>query len=799
MKFSKSWLCEWVNFSNSASELAKRITMAGLEVDNIYSISRRFTGVKIGYILQCYTHPNTEKLKITQVNVGTGELLNIVCSASNCRAGIKIPVAIVGSVLPCNVKIRQIKVCGQISNGMLCSFSDLGININNENENSIIELEEEAQVGTDFYTFLNFHDVIFDLNLTPNRGDCFSIRGIAREIAALTQTKIMEPDFKIVKPNIKDTIPIELQVPEVCPRYFSRIIKNINIKAKTPFWIREKLRRCGMQSTNLVLDINNYVLLEQGQPIQAFDLSKIVGRIIIRNANKNDRFKSADGNDIMLNIDTVVVADEDKILSIAGILGSQSSSVNTHTKSILLESAFFSPDYISGHARHYGILTDASSRFERGVDYNLQLKAIERATQLLIDISGGDVSTVVSIESKCNYPKQKRIKFHRFKLDRILGYHIPDLDVLMILKHLGFLVKKEESDWLVTVPTWRFDITIEQDLVEEIARIYGYDNMPNQFPLLNIEVNNTKKRDQSVIKKIRSFLVSRGYHEAITYSFVKPEQQELFFPDIRPFILPYPISSDMSAMRLGLIQGLLNAVSYNQKRQQPYVRLFEYGRTFIPCKSSENNIQQELMLACVISGTRNLKHWSIPVQEVDFFDLKGDLESILELSNNNKAYKFKAEKHPAFHPGQSAAIFLEEEKVGIIGTIHPKLESELDLYGRTFAFEIRSSTIDTSIIPTFLEISKYPSNRRDISIIVDENITFDSIIRSCFELGGTFLKDAKLFDLYVGNGIKKGKKSLAIALMFQSTVCTLTEQDISKLVKKILIHISKKFGASLRD
>ncbi|MDP2571567.1 phenylalanine--tRNA ligase subunit beta [Vibrio penaeicida] len=806
MKFSESWLREWVNPAVSTDELTHQITMAGLEVDDVLPVAGSFTGVKVGKVVECGQHPDADKLRVTKVDVGAEELLDIVCGASNCRLGIKVAVATVGAVLPGDFKIKKAKLRGQPSHGMLCSFSELGIDVESD---GILELAEDAVIGNDFREFLGLDDVTVDVDLTANRADCFSIRGLAREVGVLNRSDVTEPTVNPVAPAIDDTVSIEVKAPAACPRYLGRVVKNVNVQAETPLWMQEKLRRCGIRSIDPVVDITNFILLEQGQPMHAFDLAKIEGGIVVRLAEQGEKLTLLDGNEAELNSDTLVVADHNKALAIAGIFGGEKSGVTTETKDVLLECAFFAPDHIRGRARSYGLHTDSSMRFERGVDFALQTSAMERATELLVEICGGEVAPVVGAESEADLPKANTVALRRTKLDSLLGHHIADSDVAEILERLGLSVESTNEGWTATAPTWRFDIAIEQDLIEEVGRIYGYDNIPNQRPAAALKMHNHVEANIP-LKRVRNLLVDRGYQEAITYSFVEPEQQKLVVPGVEPLILPFPISADMSAMRLGLIQGLLNTVVHNQKRQQPRVRLFEYGLRFIPCESAENGMRQEPMLAGVIAGTRGEEHWDIETNTVDFFDLKGDLEAVLELTANEVAYSFAAlsaedkAANPALHPGQSAAIVVDagletERQVGVIGTVHPELERKFGLNGRTIVFEVEWSAINTKVIPEAVQLSKFPSNRRDIAVVVDEAVASGDIVSACREQGGEFLKDAKLFDVYVGKGVEEGKKSLAIALTLQSVERTLEDADIAGAVDAIVAHVSEKFGASLRD
>ncbi|WP_347364365.1 phenylalanine--tRNA ligase subunit beta [Vibrio vulnificus] len=795
MKFSESWLREWVNPAVTTDELTHQITMAGLEVDDVLPVAGTFNGVKVGHVVECGQHPDADKLRVTKVDVGEEELLDIVCGAANCRQGLKVAVATVGAVLPGDFKIKKAKLRGQPSHGMLCSFTELGIDVESD---GIMELAIDAPIGMDFRDFLALNDVTVDVDLTSNRADCFSIRGMAREVGVLNRADVTEPSVAPVAPSIDDTVAIEVKAPAACPRYLGRVVKNVNVHAKTPLWMQEKLRRCGIRSIDPVVDITNFVLLEQGQPMHAFDLAKIDGGIVVRLAEQGEKITLLDGSEAELNADTLVVADHNKALAIAGIFGGEESGVTSETKDVLLECAFFAPDHIRGRARSYGLHTDSSMRFERGVDYALQVSAMERATALLVEICGGEVAPVVAVESEAELPKPNKVALRRTKLDNLLGHHIADSDVVEILERLGMTVETTAEGWVAVAPTWRFDIAIEQDLVEEVGRIYGYDNIPNQNPAAVLKMHDHQEANIP-LKRVRDLLVDRGYHEAITYSFVEPEQQKLVVPGVDALILPNPISAEMSAMRLGLIQGLLNTVVHNQKRQQPRVRLFEYGLRFIPCDTAENGMRQEPMLAGVIAGTRSEEHWNIDTNTVDFFDLKGDVEAILELSANDKAYSFVAAKHPALHPGQSAAIVVDGKEIGVIGTVHPELERKFGLNGRTIVFEIEWSAINRKVIPEAVALSKFPANRRDIAVVVDEAVASGDIVNACLEVGGEFLKAAKLFDVYVGKGVEEGKKSLAIALTLQSNERTLEDADIAGAVDAIVAHVSEKFGASLRD
>ncbi|WP_350237942.1 phenylalanine--tRNA ligase subunit beta [Pectobacterium colocasium] len=795
MKFSELWLREWVNPAVDSETLSEQITMAGLEVDGVEPVAGAFHGVVVGEVVECGQHPNADKLRVTKVNVGGDRLLDIVCGAPNCRQGLKVAVATVGAVLPGDFKIKAAKLRGEPSEGMLCSFSELGIS---DDHDGIIELPADAPIGTDIRDYLKLDDNAIEISVTPNRADCLGIIGVARDVAVLNQLALNEPAIEPVAATIQDTFPIQVDAPQACPRYLGRVVKGINVKAATPLWMREKLRRCGIRSIDPVVDVTNYVLLELGQPMHAFDLDRLNGGIIVRMAKEGEALTLLDGNEAKLNADTLVIADQQNALAMGGIFGGEHSGVNEATQNVLLECAYFNPLSITGRARRHGLHTDASHRYERGVDPALQHKAIERATRLLIDICGGEAGPVVDVTSEADLPTRATITLRREKLDRLIGHVIADEQVSDILQRLGCNVVKTDAGWQATAPSWRFDMEIEEDLVEEVARIYGYNNIPNiptQAPLVM-----TAHREASLsLKRVKTLLVDHGYQEAITYSFVDPKIQGLIHPDEASLSLPSPISAEMSVMRLSLWSGLLSAAVYNQNRQQSRLRLFESGLRFVPDSSADLGIRQDLMLAGVITGTRYEEHWDLARQAVDFYDLKGDLEAVLALTGKLSEIEFKAENNPALHPGQSAAIYLGDERIGFIGVIHPELERKLDLNGRTVVFELLWDKVADRVLPEASEVSRFPANRRDIAVVVAENVPAGDILAECKKVGANQLVGVNLFDVYRGKGVAEGYKSLAISLTLQDTTRTLAEEEIAATVAECVAALKQRFQASLRD
>ncbi|AMA64839.1 Phenylalanine--tRNA ligase beta subunit [Candidatus Arsenophonus lipoptenae] len=794
MKLSEFWLREWVNPTISSVDLSKQMTMAGLEIDNIKPVSGQFQDVLIGEIIKCVQHPNNKKLFITKINIGTKKLLNIICGDIKCRKGLKVAVAILGAVLSNNFKIKVMKVLGEYSEGILCSYADLGIYDNNH---GIIELPHTAPIGTDIRNYLKLNDNIFEVNLTPNRADCLSILGISREIAAINNIKMNTLKIKPVKSNDNIVFPIRIEAFIECPRFLGRVINGIDMTVQTPIWMKEKLRRSGFNPIDPVVDIINFVLLELGQPLHVYDLDHLNKTIIVRMAKKNEILILLDGKKLNLKQNTLIIADEKNVLGIAGIFVGKHAKINQKTTNILLDSAFFNPLTISFWARYYGFHTESSHRFERGVDPQMQYIAMERASKLIFEICGGIVGNIVDISHINHLPKVITLTLTRKKLDLLIGHKIPDTNVTQILQRLGFHVINEKENWKVITPSWRFDIKIEEDLIEEVTRIYGYNNIPH-VPL-NVDLIRPYDHESNLsLKRVKTLLIDRGYNEVITYSFVNPKMQLLLYPNSDMLILPNPISSDMSVMRLSLLPGLLNTVIYNQNHQQNRIRIFETGLRFIPDVLAEYGIRQELILAGLITGKRYIEHWAQEKREVDFFDIKGDVESILKLTGKLNNIFYKSYSNSILHPGQSAKIYLKNSYIGYVGVIHPKINNKLNLYNRILVFELLWNKIQDRIIPKANIISRFPANRRDIAIIIPEWIPAADVLEECKKIIVNHIVSINLFDVYCGNSIAKGYKSLAISFILQDTERTLEEKEINATIDKYVDALKRRFQASLR-
>lgn len=794
MKISERWLREWVNPTLNSEQLGEQITMAGLEVDGITAVAAAFSHVVVGEVADCQPHPNAEKLRVTKIDIGSDRLLDIVCGATNCRQGIKIAVALIGAELPGDIKIKAAKLRGQPSEGMLCSWRELGIAIESE---GIIELPLEAKVGQCLREYLNLDDTTFEISVTPNRADCLSIQGIARDVAVITATEWTPLAIPTITPQHQEKLAIRVLAPEACPRYLGRLLTEVDSTVATPLWMQEKLRRSGIRSVDVIVDVTNLVMLELGQPMHAFDADTLTQGVVIRHAKAGERLTLLDGNQINLTEDVLIVADTEKPLALAGIFGGQHSGVSRTTRRVQLEAAFFTPAAIAGRARRYGLHTDSSHRFERGVDFTLPLMAVERATQLLVALCGAKPGPIEEVTQASALPAVTKIHLRREKLDNLIGYHIETDRVTAILQGLGCEVSQAADSWCASSPAWRFDLSIEEDLIEEIARVYGYNRLPASPVSANLAMP-THCEAQLPLIRVRNLLADRGFQEAITYSFVDPELQQRLHPETG-LVLSSPISKEMSVMRLSLWSGLLAAVRYNQNRQQHRVRLFESGLCFIPDESQPLGIRQEQMLAAVVSGTRYDEGWCLEKSSVDFYDLKGDLEAILDLTGQLMHFEFRKASHPALHPGQSAEIWLDNILIGYIGVLHPQLESALDLHGRTVIFEVIWSKIERRTLPRAHEISRFPANRRDIAVVVTNDLSARDIINECWKVGGNQLVGVNLFDVYCGKGVNEGYKSLAISLTLQDTSRTLEEEEIAATVNRCVMALQERYQATLRD
>lgn len=793
MKFSELWLREWVDPKISTEELSVLMTMAGLEVEGIEPVAGEFNNVVVGQIKSIVSHPDANKLQVCKVDVGEDELLQIVCGASNVAVDMFVPVAKVGAKLPGGMNIKKAKLRGVPSFGMLCSSKELGMG---DGVDGLMALPADAPIGKDIREYFWLDDQSIELSLTPNRSDCLGIAGIAREVATLCKSSVMVDSGEEVHVTSEKQIPVTVSADEDCPRYLCQVIEGIDPMATTPMWIQEALRRSGLRSLGPVVDITNFVLLELGQPMHAFDLAKLNGGIQVRTAQKGESLSLLDGQKVDLTAGTLLIADEKSPLALAGIMGGADSAVNDSTTSIVLESAFFNPLSIAGRARSYGLHTDSSHRFERGVDPELQQRALSRAAGLLLKTVGGSAGPVVEIVRSDKLPVRPTILLRSARIERVLGQVIAAVDVTDILDRLGMTVAAEGENWQVTAPSFRFDINIEEDLIEEIARVYGYGNLPTTLPQSTAAIQPIPE-SQVPLARLQQILVARGYQEAITYSFIDPELQQLFDPEQAGISLSNPISVDMSVMRTSHWPGLVQAVLHNLNRQQADVKFFESGLRFV---RQDGEIKQESYLSGAVTGNLIPEQWGQKTREIDFFDLKADVENLLSTISETGNFTFVAEENSALHPGQSAAIYAAEgEKIGSVGTLHPALEAKLGLSQRVYLFEIALKCFEHAAIPHFSVLSKFPSIRRDVAVVIDEKISLNQLKEVVNNAATGLLANFQLFDVYQGKGIDSGRKSVAFGLTFQERSRTLEEVDVEGAMAPILSALTDQLGATLRQ
>jgi len=789
MKLSENWIREWANPDMDHATLSHTLTMAGLEVDGIEPVAAELSGVVVGEVIGIKAHPNADKLQVCTVNIGKDEPLNIVCGATNVVKNMRIPTACVGAKLP-GFKIKKAKLRGEPSFGMLCSAEELGLA---DSADGLLPLPADAPLGTDINVYLQLKDSSIDIDLTPNRGDCLSIAGVARELHALTDCGLKEVDATVINASVSDQPDIDLQQPQGCPHYVGRYIKGIDPTAETPLWMQEKLRRCGLRSISPVVDVTNYVMIELGQPMHAFDANKIQGGIVVRNAQADEALTLLDGQTVTLNTDTLVIADHQHALAIAGVMGGLDSSVTDQTTDILLESAYFDPTSLAGCARRYGLHTDSSHRFERGVDPQLQVRAMHRATELLLQLVGGKVAEITAVTVEAHMPATQQIKLQAEHVNQLLGTNIPDEDILNGLTRLGLTVTETElaRQWTIGIPSFRFDLSLEADLIEEIARLYGYHRLSGHAAPTRMAVQPLANPS---LQQFQSVLVQRGYQEAITYSFVDPKWQQILEPELASIALANPLSNDLSVMRTRIWSGLLPALQHNVQRQQQDVRFFESGLCFVADQQGE--WQQTRMLAGACCGRLHPEQWANTAQKIDFYDLKGDVEALLAI--NDVDVEFKRSQHPALHPGQSAAILQQGRQIGLLGAIHPSVAKQLDLPNDVFVFEIELAAISQHTLIHCQPLSKYPASRRDIALVVNDDLAVDDLLAYVQQQSGELLTKLQLFDIYRGEGVDSGKKSLALGLTFRAISRNLTETEIETLMTDLLAKLESQFQAVLR-
>ncbi|EPJ2453223.1 phenylalanine--tRNA ligase subunit beta [Acinetobacter baumannii] len=791
MKISENWLRTWVNPAIDSDTLSDQLTMLGLEVDELAPVAKPFTGVVVGEVLTVEQHPDADRLRVTTVNIGSGEPLQIVCGAPNVRAGMKAPVATIGAILPGDFKIKKGKLRGVESQGMLCGASEIDLE---DKIDGLLELPDDAPVGVNIREYLKLDDNVIDISITPNRGDCFSIRGIAREVAVINQLQMNEPEIKSVDATITDEKKVVINT-DGAPRYLGRVIKNVNVKAATPEWMEQALARSGIRTHSILVDVTNYVLMELGQPMHAFDLAKIEGTVHVRQAQPQEKLQLLNDQEVELQDDVMVIADDQKALAIAGIMGGLASSVTDDTTDIFLESAFFAPLAIAGRARRFGLHTDSSQRYERGVDFELPLIAMNRASQLIQELAGGEFGPITVVEKSDLLPKREAIELKQAQVDQLLGYKVAAEFITDALTRLGCEVTVQANgEWSVVPPSHRYDMAIYQDLIEEVARIDGYDNIQISLPSMDVQL--AKYQDRFEIAQLRQTVVTLGYQEAISFSFADAKLEKQLNPQVSPLMLANPISSDLAVMRSTLLSSLIPCVQYNLNRQQSRVRFFELGLRFdYQNANSIQDLKQIPTLALVAVGSREPESWHAKPQPMDFFDFKGEVEEIIAAGRVKVEY-VRSER-PWLHPGQSAEILVDGQSIGYLGRLHPSLENELDL-STTWVAELDQAAVLQSYVSNFTELSRFPSVRRDIALLISDNINVRDIQQLIEKTGGELLDSTWLFDVYTGQGVEEGKRSLAFALLWQHPSRTLEDAEIKSGMDNIIQVLENTYQATLR-
>lgn len=791
MKFSENWLREFVNPPVDRAGLCQRLTMAGLEVEGVDVLGNDLDGVVVAQIIDCEPHPNADKLRVCKVSIDRGEPLQIVCGAPNARAGLKAPLATIGAKLPSGMEIKKAALRGIESNGMLCSAKELGID---SDASGLMELPADAPVGKPLAGYLGLPDAAIELKLTPNRPDCLGLRGLACDVGALFDAAVNEAADATVAAVTKARRDVHLDANGDCPRYLGRVIEGIDATKKSPLWLAERLRRSGVRPISAVVDVTQYVMLELGQPMHAYDGDILTGTISVRRARPGEVLKLLDGSEHTLDPECLVIADEKHALGLAGVMGGHDSRVTDATRNIFLEAAHFAPAAIMGRARKFGLHTDASHRFERGVDAELPRQAIERATALLIAIAGGKPGLAVEALLPDHLPRRATVHLRRERLLRVLGMCVADADVERILRALGMRVETVADGWQVTPPSRRFDIEIEEDLIEEVARVHGYERVPTRTPSGELRLG-MRAEAQLAPQRLRAQLAARGYREAICYSFVARDLLQRWSLAAAAVALANPLSADLAVMRTALLPGLVEALKHNLNRQQERVRLFETGLVFAQVGSELTQLPHLAAAAC---GRAAPESWATDKRELDFFDVKADVESALALAGHRSDVSFRQLAAPHLHPGRSAEILLDGKPVGVVGGLHPRLLKALDLDHDAYVFELDLTTVNTGRVPCARALSRFPSLRRDIAIVVSAQVSY-AAIESCVRgaLGGQ-LAEVVVFDQYLGANLGHGTKSLAIGLILQDDSRTLTDEDADTSMAQALAALERECQARLR-
>ena len=786
MKFSEHWLRTLADPPIGGDALADALTMAGIEVEGRVPVAPPFSAVVVGKVRSVERHPNADRLTVCSVDVGQDAPVSVVCGAPNVAPGVVAPLARVGAVLPGGRTIRQAAMRGVESQGMLCSASELGLS---DDASGLLLLDPDTPIGADLRRVLDLDDAVLEVKLTPNRADCLSILGLAREVAAITGVSLAQPPLEATSARGTGRRGIRIEDPLACPRFCGRVIEGIDATAPTPAWIRQRIERCGIRSISAIVDVTNYVMLELGQPLHAYDDAVLDGDVVVRFARPGEQLTLLNGQALDLDPDLLLVADETKPLGLAGIMGGEHSGIGSGTKTVFLEGAFWNPAVIQGKARRLGFATDAGFRFERGVDFAIGPTAVERATQLIIAVCGGRAGPLTDV---CGaLPRRDPVRVRSARVTRILGVAIAPETIAAIFARLGLAAKREGSDFIVTPPSYRFDLAIEEDFIEEVARLYGYDNIPTR-PVRHTQAMLPAAESVRSATGLRNRLVDRDYHEIITFSFVSSDSERLLDADSAPIRVLNPIASNLDVMRTTLLGGLLDVLRTNVNRKLERVRVFEAGRCFVRDGERYN---QSLRIGALAFGSALPEHWDGGLRDVDFFDVKGDLEALAA----PLAVTTQAESHPALHPGRSARVLVSGKAAGWIGELHPRVVRAYELAKAPVVFEIDQEAIERTGLPAARPVPRFPMVRRDLAVVVDEGIPAQSLLDALQAVRPPHVERVALFDVYRGPGVGPGKKSLAILVLMQDTARTLTDAEIDATVADLLRELQNRFKATLRQ
>ncbi len=799
MRIPYSWLTEWVSVPWSPQDLGVRLTMAGLELEALEPAAPEFSGVVVAEILSAEKHPQADKLRVCRVSTGHGEPLQIVCGAPNARAGLKSALAVVGARLPGDLTIKAAKLRAVESQGMLCSAKELGLS---DASSGILELPSDAPIGKDLREYLALDERVLELNITPNRGDAMSVLGVAREVAALSGGRVRGPAAPSEPSALRDTFGVHLDAPAGCPKFVGRIVRGVNNKAVPPIWMRERLRRAGVRSISAVVDVTNYVMLELGQPMHGYDLAKLNGEVHARFGSEGEKITLLDGRTVAVQPDVLLIADVAGPIGIAGIMGGERTSVNAETTDIFFEAAYFAPDAVIGRGKRWGLTTEASQRFERGVDPSHQERAMERATALLLQIAGGQAGPVAVTQAEEHLPARPAVIVRRRQLARLLGIGFEDARVRTSLEGLQMRVEPTQDGWRVTPPPHRFDIAIEADLIEEVARIVGYQAIPEADAQVAQRFGSLPTAQPSE-RALLETLALRGYQEAITYAFVDPELQARLFPELTGIALANAIASDLSVMRVSLWPGLLKAALENQRRQQDRIRLFEHGTRFLATGAQGLGATREIeTLAGIACGHRLPEQWGLPRemrQPADFFDVKGDVEALLAATGAQAEFTFEPHALSCLHPGRAARLLRKGAPVGWLGELHPSLVKALEFTHAPVLFELDVEAALAVELPAYHEISRFPQVRRDLAVVLDESVALSSLTERVTFTASSLLRDLRVFDVYRGPGVEAGRKSVALGLIFQDISRTLTEDDVAGIMAAVVADLRVSLNAKIRE